>query len=224
MSTTRSPRRFGAFTRREFLDATASAAAAGLTVRGGLHAAGRDSTSVAAHTQHAKGILAAAAPGALDLATLTRFVDPLPIPPVVRPGAGATQRLAMRAIECCIHRDLPPTRMWSFGSTFPGPTIEARRGQAFSIEWANELPATHFLPIDRNIHGAGAGVPDVRAVVHVHGARMAPDSDGMPEQWFVPGPSARAHYPNEQEATLWYHDHTMGINRLNVFAGLLGPT
>ena len=29
------------------------------------------------------------------------------------------------------------------------------------------------------------------------------------------------HYPNDQEATsLWYHDHSLGIVRLNVFSGL----
>ncbi len=31
------------------------------------------------------------------------------------------------------------------------------------------------------------------------------------------------HYPSRQDAaTLWYHDHAMGINRLNIYAGLLG--
>ena len=31
------------------------------------------------------------------------------------------------------------------------------------------------------------------------------------------------HYPNDQEATsLWYHDHSLGIVRLNVFSGLAG--
>ncbi len=29
--------------------------------------------------------------------------------------------------------------------------------------------------------------------------------------------------PNQQDAAmLWYHDHALGINRLNVYAGLLG--
>jgi spore coat protein A, manganese oxidase len=32
-----------------------------------------------------------------------------------------------------------------------------------------------------------------------------------------------AYYPNRQDAAmLWYHDHALGINRLNVFAGLFG--
>jgi FtsP/CotA-like multicopper oxidase with cupredoxin domain len=108
-------------------------------------------------------------------------------------------------------------------STFPGPTFEMRRGHGAWIEWVNELPAKHFLPIDRTIHGAEAGVPDVRAVVHVHGAKVPPESDGQSDRWFVPGESSRCYYPNNQDAaSLWYHDHTMGINGLNVFAGLMG--
>jgi spore coat protein A len=56
-------------------------------------------------------------------------------------------------------------------------------------------------------------------------------SDGYPEAWFSPrfaekGPhwSREVYdYPNDQEAaTLWYHDHAMGITRLNVYAGLAG--
>jgi len=49
------------------------------------------------------------------------------------------------------------------------------------------------------------------------------DSDGWPEDWFVPGHSLLYHYPGAQDATtLWYHDHAMGITRLNMYAGLFG--
>ena len=59
--------------------------------------------------------------------------------------------------------------------------------------------------------------------MHVHGAKTGPESDGYPEDWVVPGKSSLYYYPNQQDAaTLWYHDHTLGINRLNVYAGLLG--
>ena len=91
------------------------------------------------------------------------------------------------------------------------------------IEWANELPQQHFLPIDHNLHGAEADKPQVRTVVHVHGAKVRPEYDGYPEDWVVPGKSNLYYYPNQQDpAMLWYHDHAMGINRLNIFAGLLG--
>ncbi len=45
----------------------------------------------------------------------------------------------------------------------------------------------------------------------------------MPEKWFTPGQSALYLYPNEQQAaTLWYHDHALGITRPDVYAGLSG--
>ena len=60
-------------------------------------------------------------------------------------------------------------------------------------------------------------------VAHLHGAKASPENDGYPENWTVPGKSVIYHYSNKQDAAmLWYHDHAMGINRLNVFAGLAG--
>jgi spore coat protein A len=170
----------------------------------------------------------------LDPNTLAQFVDPLPIPALARsnglrehPSNSGVKipyyRLAMRQVKTKVHRDLQPTRMWGFGSSSPGPTLETRSGQGLWIEWVNDLPRTHFLPIDRTLHGAEPDKPEVRTVVHLHGAKAPPESDGYPERWHVPGQSALYYYPNDQDAAmLWYHDHTLGINRLNVYAGLLG--
>ncbi len=165
---------------------------------------------------------------------LTQFVDALPIPKKAKPeglrpstadpkGSISYYRLRMRQAEVKLHRDLKPTRIWGFDSTLPGPTIESRSGQGLQVEWVNELPASHFLPIDHHLEGAEADKPEVRTVVHLHGGRVPPESDGYPEKWFVPGQSSLCFYPNQQEAaTLWYHDHAMGINRLNSYAGLFG--
>ncbi|MGD0212335.1 MAG: multicopper oxidase [Terriglobales bacterium] len=170
----------------------------------------------------------------LNASSLAQFVDPLPVPEIISPSGhrpspenAAVQlpyyRVAMRQFESQVHRDLKPTRFWGYGSTSPGPTFETRSGQGVLVEWVNELPEKHFLPIDHSIHGAEADKPEVRAVVHLHGAKARPESDGYPEHWYVPGKSAVCHYPNQQDATmLWYHDHALGINRLNVFAGLFG--
>jgi len=129
----------------------------------------------------------------------------------------------MRQVECKLHRDLPAARLWCYGGSSPGPTFETRSNQALLIEWPNELPTKHFLPIDHSLHGAEAGLPEVRGVVHIHGAKAPPESDGYPEDWYVPGRSRTYFYPNRQEpAALWYHDHTMGINRLNIYAGMFG--
>jgi len=129
----------------------------------------------------------------------------------------------MREIRARVHRDLSPTRFWSYGGSVPGPTFELSKGQPVSIEWVNELPEQHFLPIDHTLCGADRSVPDVRTVVHVHGARVPPESDGNPDEWFTKGHSATYRYSNQQDAaTLWYHDHAMGLERLNHYAGLFG--
>jgi spore coat protein A len=175
----------------------------------------------------------AAPANTLNVSTLANFVDPLPIPAVAKPDGMRSlpsspktklpyYRFAAQPVEMKIHRDLKPTRFWSFGPAVPGPTLEMRSGEELLVEWANELPQQHFLPIDYRLHGA-EGTPQVRMVSHMHGARVPPDSDGFPEDWFVPGKSVLYHYPNQQDAAmLWYHDHAMGINRLNVYAGLFG--
>ena len=169
-----------------------------------------------------------------NINSLAQFVDPLPIPEIakssgVRPSPVDASvklpyfRIAMQQFETKIHRDLKATRVWGYGGASPGPTFETRSGQGMLVEWANELPAAHFLPIDHSIHGAEADKPDVRTVVHLHGGKTPPASDGYPDNWYAPGKSATCHYPNQQDAAmLWYHDHALGINRLNVFAGLLG--
>jgi len=170
----------------------------------------------------------------LNARSIPWFVDRLPIPPVLKPDGrradpeapGKTVpyfRVPMREVAAKVHRDLPPTRMWTYGGSFPGPTFDTRSGQGILVEWVNELPEKHFLPIDHNLCGAGADRAEVRTVVHVHGARVPSESDGYPESWFSPGGSSVHHYPNRQDAaTLWYHDHTVGIERLNQYAGLFG--
>ena len=162
---------------------------------------------------------------------LKKFVDPLPKPPVIdAPGAGGVIEIEMTAARHRAHRDLPPTSLWGYNGMWPGPTIEARQGRPLSIKWINRLPTKHFLPIDFSIHGSGRELPEVRTVAHVHGARVMPESDGYPDAWVTSdgksGPVKAANpaaYPNEQTArALWYHDHAMGITRLNVYAGLAG--
>lgn len=173
-------------------------------------------------------------PPALDPTTLAPFVDPLPLPTLARPAGTRPNperpgesvplyRIPIRERLVRVHRDLPPTRMWCFGDTFPGPTIETHSGRAVMVEWQNQLPARHFLPIDRTLDGAGPSVPEVRSVVHLHGGRTPPSSDGYPEDWTIPGHTQTCFYPSAQPAALlFYHDHAMGINRLNIYAGLQG--
>lgn len=149
-------------------------------------------------SQHGGGKLAfTQARPALDPNTLTPFVDALPIPALARSNGSRSiaensgikipyYRVPMRAFETSVHRDMKPTRMWGFGGMFPGSTFDLASGQAVLVEWANELPREHFLPIDHTLHGAEADQPAVRAVAHLHGGKVPPDSDGYPENWIVP--------------------------------------
>src|SRR5262249_15606472 len=97
--------------------------------------------------QHKMGSVARP-PSSLRAEALASFVDALPIPPKAQPSGvrnapgpkTAYYRAVMRAVQSRVHRDLPPTTFWSFGSTFPGPTFEARRGRGLWIDWINQLP------------------------------------------------------------------------------------
>jgi spore coat protein A, manganese oxidase len=170
----------------------------------------------------------------IDPNIFAKFVDPLPIPPRAvasrsRPDpTNPKKRLPYYRVQIAqstakVHRDMKPTRLWAFAGAVPGPTFETRSGDGLLVEWVNGLPSQHFLPIDHKIHGAEPDKPSTRVVVHMHGAKTGPNSDGYPEDWIEPGKSVLNHYPNQQDAAmLWYHDHALGINRLNVYAGLVG--
>lgn len=164
-----------------------------------------------------------------------KFVDALPLPSVLRPvghiGSAAYYEVKMKQAKQKLHRDLPPTTVWGYNGMYPGPTFEVRRDHPIFVKWINKLPFEHLLPVDRTVHGAHPDQPSVRTVVHLHGARIRPENDGYPEAWFTRdfknvGPKFLQkiyYYPNcQRPTTLWYHDHALGITRLNVYTGLAG--
>jgi len=134
--------------------------------------------------------------------------------------------------------------------TFPGPTFEAVRDQRFFVHYINQLDGALIFPNDPTIMGANVNnqpIPTapfksfppgyqkfqspIPTVVHLHGGVTPSDSDGFPEAWFTKGElkkgpaftSSTFEYFNAQFATtLWYHDHTLGMTRLMVAAGLEG--
>lgn len=169
--------------------------------------------------------------------TIPKFVDELPVPYVARPykyyQSGDNElyyQISMIETKHRFHKYFPPTKIFSYNGTYPGPTIEVMKDTKIKVRWVNELPLKHFLPVDRTLHGT-ADTPEVRTVVHVHGANVDWHSDGHPEAWYtrdniITGPTFTSdvyEYTNHQAgATMWYHDHAIGITRLNVYAGLAG--
>jgi spore coat protein A len=99
-----------------------------------------------------------------------------------------------------------------------------------TLHWADPLGDGHLLT---NYEGP------VPAVPHLHGGEVPPQLDGGPDAWFTSDGVYQGHayysfagaagneaiykYPNTQEAAnIWFHDHVLGITRLNVYAGLAG--
>jgi FtsP/CotA-like multicopper oxidase with cupredoxin domain len=137
------------------------------------------------------------------------------------------------------------------GVSWPGRTFHVQSHQPVSVRWNNGLvrangkPLPHLLPVDTSLHWCYSlpgyehytikrnGVP---IVTHLHGGHTAFQFDGNPEFFWSPdyeivGPQWAPlggvikdfEYLNDQPAgTLWYHDHALGITRLNVYAGLAG--
>ena len=150
------------------------------------------------------------------------FESILPIIPVLGPArTDASTDFYEVTVREAHARILPAgsTSIWGYNGTFPGPTIEAKRGRKVSLRLRNDLP----VPI----------------VNHLHGGRTPPESDGYPTDLILPKGFTPEHmhdararvveeereyvYPNEQRAaTLWYHDHRMDFTAPQVWRGLAG--
>ena len=174
--------------------------------------------------------------------SLTKFKDCLRVPPTLRPQIKADQqyilRVHMRPARVQLHSELPPSEVWTYEGSLPGPTIEVSRGQRLQVEWINAIPEDQPYPITavtapdgsqnepgrsgRPANSTVATLPPW-TVVHLHGGRTIANSDGWTENGALSGQLTTSDYTNDQQATLlWYHDHAMGITRFNVYAGLAG--
>ena len=136
------------------------------------------------------------------------FDTPLTIPPVLT-GTDITIPIE--------EADLPilsgaPTHMWTFGGSFPGPTIRVPAGQTTHVTFQNQLPQS-----------AGS------LTIHNHGAHVAESEDGQPDGFLIPPGESRTYtYPltenggPERAAFQWYHDHRLDVTGRNVYNGLAG--
>jgi spore coat protein A len=135
------------------------------------------------------------------------------------------------------------------GATIDSHSTLDASGKPVVVKYINNLKdafgrllTKHLLTVDPTLHGTNMGEPEIRIVTHLHGAHVDPASDGHPEAWITNDPAAKTGLPyddvsgraarpdgntvtytyrNDQLAEqLWYHDHAMGITRLNVYAGL----
>ncbi|MCX4757055.1 multicopper oxidase family protein [Kitasatospora purpeofusca] len=199
-------------------------------------------------------LLAEARPGRLlssEVPLPAAFQVPLPVPAVLAPVHSDATADHYEITQQIARLEILPglrTEAWTYGGTFPGPTLVARSGREMMVRHRNELA--------------------VPTVVHLHGGHTPAESDGYPVDLLLPvGSSAdrstwaahadhadhadhttagmagmvgmagmgaadrsrtvtgeRTHtYPGRQRAaTLWYHDHRMGFTGPAVWRGLAG--
>ncbi len=196
----------GVISRRRFLAGTAALAGIGLT---GCTPTDREQTAQLLRS---------------GLPLPERFTLPFRTPPVkagLRKPGGTAYEIVQRAARTEI---LPgvQTEIWGYDGIFPGPTIQARRGETLTVRHRNRLP--------------------VPTVVHLHGGHTPAASDGYPTDCVLPETdtdhAAHDHehergdvrhgsrdyvYPTEQRAaTLWYHDHRLDFSGPAVWRGLAG--
>ena len=137
------------------------------------------------------------------------FKLPLAVPPTVR---DAHVRLDMRKAAV---RMLPTgrrTHAWTYGGSWPGPTIRRPAGDRTLVTVANHLPRR-----------AGS------MSMHLHGDHHASRFDGQPTSYLIPRGGSRTYRYDltedgspEPGSFFWYHDHRMDHTARNNWMGLQG--
>jgi len=112
-------------------------------------------------------------------------------------------------------RDSRPTFAATPGAyTGPVPIVTHVHGMEDVEDWSDGYSEAWFLP-------AASDIPADYATVGTWFDFFAGKAGALGAGW-VPG-QATFRYPNSQRpSTAWYHDHTLGMTRLNVYAGPAG--
>ena len=131
-------------------------------------------------------------------------------------------------------RYLPPSTIYGFNGTFPGPMINAEYGKPALVRFSNHLDENP-MGLDRQDFGA----PDYSFLTHLHNGHTAPESDGNPHYSMRYGPQHTGFrcgqwvdqlYLNwaadgddrEKQSFFWFHDHRMDHTGSNVYKGMVG--
>ena len=136
-------------------------------------------------------------------------------------------------------RRLPPSTIYGFNGTFPGPMINFEYTKPALVRFENHLGTDNGF--DRQDFGA----PNFSFLTHLHNGHTAAESDGNPGQGFVRfAPLGRlnheaAYEPGERvdnlylgypaggddreiQSFFWYHDHVHGHTAADVYKGMVG--
>lgn len=180
-------------------------------------------------------------------AAASKFTLPLPRPPRVNlNGFQTSVVMDVAQFQQQVLTGYPATTLYGYAlpgrqPTWPGPTMIASSERTVHATFRNKLPAGtltladggHLLPVDPSLLDAAMlALPagQIPAVTHLHGGHTEWESDGYPEAWETQDGHKGEYwrkstytFDNSQVGgNLWYHDHALGITRLNVYAGLSG--
>ena len=176
----------------------------------------------------------------LDPRAVSRFQLALPVP-VEAPRRGSAVRLVARAGEQqMLPPPFPPTKTYLLGPPFssPGPLLSLRQKET-QVTYVNQMGAPHLLHhcIDPSIGWAdpwrnGSLLAPAPWSPHLHGAAPSSACDGTPGQWFTQDLEATGPYFRSSTcrygaappgAVFFGHDHSHGLTRLSVYAGMVFP-
>ena len=184
----------------------------------------------------------------VNVTNFSQQVLPAPLPLTTVWGYGGLAKDALTDTQLGFVRNSPgPTFEITRGTPVSVKWInEITRDHMFAVDptlhWANpnKAPFMNNVPLPWPLFPPGfdSAQKNVSLVTHVHGAEVLSTSDGHPDAWFtangIHGPTYNSEvggltnaavyaYPNAQQpTTLWYHDHALGITRINVMSGLAG--
>ena len=121
------------------------------------------------------------------------------------------------------------------GRNGAAPFLQKYLTQDLTIHWADPTHVTENNHCAEAVTLSGAcsnpSMEPIPTVPHLHGAEVLSAFDGHPDSWFTTGSAIKGpgfvsntyNYVNTQEATtLWFHDHALGMTRLNVYSGMAG--
>ena len=92
---------------------------------------------------------------------------------------GSKITIKMKQAEVRIMPTGPRTSMWTYGGTFPGPTIKRPTGSTTKVTFVNDLP-----------QGSGS------MTVHQHGGHQSSEDDGQPTRFLIERGARRTYtYP-----------------------------
>jgi FtsP/CotA-like multicopper oxidase with cupredoxin domain/plastocyanin len=133
--------------------------------------------------------------------------------PLVRPKVltSGSIKIAIKRAAVRVLPKGPLTTMWTYGGTYPGPTIVRPAGHDTKVTFVNDLTQGPSLS------------------VHFHGDHHSYADDGQPTRYLIGRGASRTYdYPlkdggaPERASFQWYHDHRMNNTTRDNWLGLQG--